>query len=142
MTSFKCLFIRAGDQPQVPGSSLVQGRHPLTRQKQHQDCFSNGSDGQMKQGLAEQHHLLRTKIHCTRLLPSPSHSLAVRHGGLCLLTEKGIQALTSLHLLLRAQDHRLGAVQDKLPCGPTGTASVKETRSRLIRIIHASGQPF
>ena len=30
---------------------------------------------------------------------------------------------TSPHLLLRAQHQRLGAEQDQLPCGPTGTSS-------------------
>ena len=36
----------------------VQGRHLLSRNP-HQDCLSNGSDGQFKRNLSEQHHQLQ-----------------------------------------------------------------------------------
>ena len=42
---------------------------------------------------------------------------------------------TSPHLLLRAQDQRLGAEQDQLPCGSTGTSSgnCHETETCAVR---------
>ena len=48
---------------------------------------------------------------------------------------------TSLHLLLGAQDQRLGAERDRLPCGPTGTSSgnFKKTKTRMVPIYQAYG---
>ena len=61
--------------------------------------------------------------------------MAVRHGPFLLIWKKkkgekkdpGFQnhvpGETCLHLLLGAQDHRLGVEQDKVPCGSTRTSS-------------------
>ena len=51
---------------------------------------------------------------------------------------------TSPHLLLGAQDQRLGAEQDQLPCGSTGTPSdnCQETETFMVRTCHTSQQPL
>ena len=45
---------------------------------------------------------------------------------------------SSPYLLLGAQDQRLGAEQDQLPCGSTGTSSGKcqEAETRMVRACH------
>ena len=52
-------------------------------------------------------------------------------------------SLTSWHLLLGAQDQRLGAEQDQLLYGPTGTSSddCQETKIRMVRACHTQWQP-
>ena len=49
---------------------------------------------------------------------------------------------TSLHLLLAAQDQRLGTEQDQLPCGPTGISygNCEETETGMVRAGHAPQQ--
>ena len=49
-----------------------------------------------------------------------------------------MQEETSLHLLLGAQDQRLGAEQDQLPCGSTETSSGnhQETETCMVRACH------
>ena len=51
---------------------------------------------------------------------------------------------TSLHLLLQAQDQRLGAEQDQLPIGSTGTSSgiCHETETCMVRACHTPRQLF
>ena len=51
---------------------------------------------------------------------------------------------TSLHLPLGAQDRRLGAEQDHLPCGSTGTSSgnCKETETCMVRACYMPRQPL
>ena len=51
---------------------------------------------------------------------------------------------TSPHLLLGAQDQQLGAKQDQLLCGPTGTSSgsCQETEISMVQACHAPGQPL
>ena len=51
---------------------------------------------------------------------------------------------TSPHVLLEAQDQRLGAEQDQLPCGPAGTSSgnCQETETCLVRARHTPRQPL
>ena len=70
--------------------------------------------------------------------------MAVKDGP-CLLTEKkdpGLQNQmseeTSLRLLLRAQDQQLGAEQDQLPCGSTGTScgNCQEMETFMVRACH------
>ena len=53
--------IRGDDQFQVPGSNPVKRWHLLNRSL-HQDCHSNGSNGQTKQDLAVQHHQLCKQV--------------------------------------------------------------------------------
>ena len=67
---------------------------------------------------------------CTSLLSPPSSSMAVKHGPCLLIQKKKDPSLqnpvpeeTSPHLLLGPQDQRLGAKQDQLPFGSTGTSS-------------------
>ena len=45
---------------------------------------------------------------------------------------------------LGAQDQRLGAEQDQLPCGSTGTSSgiCQETDTRMVRACHTPRQPL
>ena len=47
-------------------------------------------------------------------------------------------------LLLGAQDQRLGAGQDQLPCGSTGTSSssCQETETYMVRACHTPRQPL
>ena len=45
---------------------------------------------------------------------------------------------TSLHLLLRAKDQRLGAEQDQLPCGSTGTSSSTDGNFHGLCMSHAT----
>ena len=51
---------------------------------------------------------------------------------------------TSPHLLLGAQDKRLGTEQDQLPCGSTGTSSgnCQETETCMVRACHTPRQPL
>ena len=51
---------------------------------------------------------------------------------------------TSPHLLLAAQDQRLGAEQDQLPRGSTGTSSVncQETETFMLRACRTPRQPL
>ena len=51
---------------------------------------------------------------------------------------------TSLHLLLKAQDQRLGADQDRLPCGSTGTSpgNCLETETCIVLACHTPQQPL
>ena len=53
--SMKGPKVRGKDQFQIPGSNSVQGRHLLSRNL-HQDCPSNGSNGQIKEDMAVQYH--------------------------------------------------------------------------------------
>ena len=87
---------------------------------------------------------------CTSLLSPPSYSMAVKRGP-CLLTLKknpGFQnqvpGETSLHLLLGAQDQQLGAAQDQLPCGSTGTSSGnhQEMETCMVQACHTPQQPL
>ena len=57
---------------------------------------------------------------------------------LCFQNQKPEE--TSPHLLLGAQDQRLGAEQDQRPCGSTGTSSGKcqETETCMVRACHDS----
>ena len=50
---------------------------------------------------------------------------------------------TSSYFLLGAQDQRLGAEQDQLPCGSTGTSSgsYQETETCMVRACHTPRQP-
>ena len=62
-------------------------------------------------------------------------------------SEKRIQAFKTKktpHLLLGAQDQRLGAEQDQLPCGPTGTPSgnCREIETRMVRVCHTPRWPL
>ena len=85
---------------------------------------------------SERRETQERKIVCSngKFVP-PSSSVTVKHGP-CLLTlerdKKKREDLgfrnqapeeTSPHLLLGTQDQRLGAEQDQLPCGSTGTSS-------------------
>ena len=76
--------------------------------------------------------------------------MAVKHGP-CLLTRKKgpgfrnqVPEETSLHLLLGAQDQRLGPEQNQLPCGSTGTSSgnCRETDTCMVRACHTPQQPL
>ena len=58
--------VRGSDQFQVPGSNPVQGWHLLSR-RLHQDCLSNGSNGQTKQDLAAQHHQLGKQVQAVQV---------------------------------------------------------------------------
>ena len=51
---------------------------------------------------------------------------------------------TSPHPLLAEQDQRLGAEQDKLPCGSTGISSgnCQETETCMVRACHTPRQPL
>ena len=51
---------------------------------------------------------------------------------------------TSPHLLREAQDQRLGAEQDQLPCGSTGTSSdnCQETETCMVRACYTPRQPL
>ena len=51
---------------------------------------------------------------------------------------------TSPYLLLGAQDQRLGAKQDQLPCGSTGTSSgnCQETETCIVRACRTPRQPL
>ena len=51
---------------------------------------------------------------------------------------------TSPHFLLGARDQRLGAEQDQLPCGSTGTSSgnCQEMKTSMIREFHTAQQPL
>ena len=55
-----------------------------------------------------------------------------------------VQEEISPHLLSGAQGQRLGAKQDQLPCGATGTSSsnCQETETRMVRACHAPRQPL
>ena len=59
-------------------------------------------------------------------------------------SEKRMQEETSPYLLLRAQDQRLGAEQDQLPSGYTGTSSgnCQETETYMVRTFHTLRQPL
>ena len=48
------------------------------------------------------------------------------------------------YLLLGAQDQRLGAEQDQLPCGSTGTSpcNCEETETCMVRACHTPRQPL
>ena len=50
----------------------------------------------------------------------------------------------SPHLLLGAQEQRLGAQQDQLPRGPTGTSpgNCQKTETRMVRACHTPRQPL
>ena len=105
---------------QVPGSNPVQGWHLLSRNP-HQDYLSNGSDGQINQDLAKQHHQLREQVVQVSFITSN-----LLYGYESADSEKRIQAFekrvledTFSHLLLGVQDQRLVAEQDQLPCGST-----------------------
>ena len=56
----------------------------------------------------------------------------------------GVPEDTSPHLQLGAQDQRLGAGQDQLPCGTTGTSSGnrQETETCMVVACHTPRQPF
>ena len=69
--------------------------------------------------------------------------------GPCLLTEqkgpgfrKQVSEEASPHLLLRAQDQRLGAKQDQLPCGSIGTSSgtCQQTETCMVRAYYRQRQ--
>ena len=49
-----------------------------------------------------------------------------------------------MHLLLGAQDQRLGAEQDQLPCRSTGASSgnCQETETCMVRTRHTPQQPL
>ena len=55
VTSFKYL-----------GTTVVQGWHLLSRSL-HQDCLSNGSNGQIKQDTAVQRHQLRKQVQVVQV---------------------------------------------------------------------------
>ena len=85
-----------------------------------------------------------TSSSCTSLLSLPFSSLSVRHGPCLLILWKGStlskpkaweKKKTSPHLLIGAQDQRINAERDQLPCGLTRTASgnCQETEIRFIR---------
>ena len=86
----------------------------------------------------------------TDLLLPPSSSVAVKHGPCLLALKKDpgfrnqVPEETSLHLLLGAQDQRLGAEQDQLLCGSTGTSpgNCQETETCLFRACHTPRQPL
>ena len=68
--------------------------------------------------------------------------MAVKHGACLLILRKRSRLSkrsaeeTSAHFLLGAQqDQRLGAEQDRLPCGSTGTSSgnCQEVETRMVR---------
>ena len=60
------------------------------QQKSHQDCLSNGSNGQTKQELVDQQHQIHKQVQVVQsLLSPPSSSVAVKCGP-CLLTLKKI----------------------------------------------------
>ena len=63
----------------------MQGWHLLSR-SWHQDCLSNGSNGQAKQDLVLQHHQLCQQVQALQVLSPPSSSV-VKHRP-CLLTLK------------------------------------------------------
>ena len=77
----------------------------------------------------------------------PSFSVAVRDRP-CLLTLKNRSRLsseeTSSHLQVAVQDQRLGAEQDQLPSGSTGTSSgnCQETESCMVSACHTLRQPL
>ena len=68
----------------------MQGWHLLSKNPP-QGCLSNGSNDQIKQDLAEQHHQLHSRLKFYQSLVTAIFLLAVKHGP-CLLTEKKIQA--------------------------------------------------
>ena len=80
----------------------------------------------------------------TSLLSPPSSSTAVKLGPSLLTLKKGsgfqneVHEETSLYLLLGAQDQRLGAEQDQLPCGSTGTSrgNCQETETGMVLACH------
>ena len=64
-------------------------------------------------------------------------------GRVLALNEPCQTVATSPHLL-GAQDKRLGAEQNQLPCGSTGTSSgnCQETDTRMVRACHKPRQPL
>ena len=66
-------------------------------------------------------HQLRNKLHTS--LFTTTLLYGCEKWTLLADSEKRIEAKLFPHLLLGAQDQRLGGLQDQLPCGPTGTSS-------------------
>ena len=74
----------------------------------------------------------------------PSSSIAVKHGP-CLLNEKQdpgfrnqVHEETSPHHLPGAQDKRLDAEQNQLPCGSTGTSSGNRQGTETCVVRHVT----
>ena len=124
---------RGGDQYQVPGSNPVQRWYLLSRSP-HQDCLSNGNNGQTEQDLAVHHH---------QFLKQP-----------CLLTlKKRIQAFETkcLRKFLRSSylEHKTNdwvRSKTKFPVGPQEPllATVKRPKidgSGISNATTASPQP-
>ena len=95
-------------------------------------------------GLATPLALLASSSSTSLL--SPPSSTAVKHGP-CLLTPKSLSRFwnqvheeTFPNLLLGAQDQRLGAEQDQLPYGSTGTSSGNclEMEARMVQVYPTS----
>ena len=84
---------------------------------------------------------------CTSLLSPPSSFTAVKHVPCSLTLEKKkdsgfrkpVHEETSPYPLLGAQDHRLGAEQDQLLSGSTGTSSgnCQETETGMVQACHS-----
>ena len=128
----------------------VQGWH-LHCGNRHQDCLNNGPN---KTGFGGATPSASKKVQSVQISSPPSSSTAVIHGP-CLLTlrrktkqkkkkDPGIRHQvheeTSPYLLLGAQDQRLGAKHNQLPCRPTGTCSIncQETETCIGRACHTS----
>ena len=114
----------------------------------YQDCLSNG---QTKQDLEVHHHQLRKQVQAVKVSCYLHPRLWLWNMDLtCWLWKKRILAVETncLRKLLRmffgAQDQRLGAEQDQLPCWSTGTSSGKcqETETCMVRACHTPRQPL
>ena len=97
----------------------------LPSRSPHQDCLSNVSNCQSKQDLVVQHHQLFKQVkHYKSFVTSI--------------------LLYSCETWTRAQDQRLGAEQDQLPCESTGTSSgnCHETKPCMVQACHMPLQPL
>ena len=81
---------------------------------------------------------------CTtcRFLRSPA--IKVSKAWILFFPRKQVHEDTSQYLLPGAQDQRLGAEQDQLPCGSTGTSSsnCQETETCVVRACPTPRQPL
>ena len=116
----------------------------------HQDCLSNDSNSQPKQILAVQHHQLYKQVKALEVFCHFHPPLRLWNiDPFCWLKKKRIQAFETkcmrksfhINLLLGAEDQRLGAEQDQLPCWSTWTSSgnCQETETCKFRANHPSG---
>ena len=102
----------------------------LKKKNPHQYHLSTGSDGQTKDDLASNTISFACKFKLYESLFTSILLYGCETWTLLADSDKKdpgfrgqVPEETSTHLLLGAQDHRLGAEQDQLPCGPTGTFS-------------------